>query len=440
MGGDIIVALGQATVDGHTLFGHNCRLPARTALVLERIQGRAHAADERLTLHHITLPQARETLTTLGLQATGQWGYLHGLNACGVAVGCAALRTRLPCPRAGLLGSELVRLALERARTARQAADLIADLVGRHGQGWAEEQPADSAFLIADSREGFTLETAGRYWAQQEVRQVRAMSDFCTIRQDWDKVAHGLSTFAMEQGWRQDDGRKLDFAGVVAPELVQTGSPLRRWGRATLLLEEQNAHLDLAFFRRMLGDHYEGCDDEADPILPGRGVPPLCLHPRSPDSPMTGSSLVLRLGGAMEHGRVAWCCPGPPCIGVYLPVLLDGELPQAFTSGAAHGKMRQLMNNLGVSRSLWDLARDSLGRLQARIDQEADEFILEARNVGQHEAEKEQGRRATLFMQHILERFEETLAGVMRQRLTRNFAMPGWQQEAESSASVKVGR
>jgi secernin len=433
MGGDMIVAINRATVDRHTLFGHNCRQPARAVLLVERSQGRAHAPDERLTLHRVALPQARETLTTLGVQILGQWGYLHGLNACGVAIACTVLRTRLASHEAGLLGSELVRLALERAHSARQAADLIGDLVSRYGQCCVDVHPADSAFLIANCQEAFTLETAGRFWAQQEVRQVRAMSDFCTIRQDWDKVAHGLAACAMEQGWRQDDGSKLDFAGVVAPELIQTGSPLRRWGRATLMLEEQNGHLDLPFFRRLLGDHYEGCDDEADPILPGRGIPPLCLHPRSPDAPMTGSSFVVRMGGPAERGQAAWCCPGPPCLGVYLPLLLQGELPEMMASGNAHLRMRQLMNHIGVSRSAWDLVRDSLGRLQARIDQEADEFILEARAADQHKSEKEQTRRATLFMQHVVEQFEETLTGLMRQRPTRTVALAAPFQEAPST-------
>lgn len=440
MGGDMIVALGRATIDGHTLFGHNCRLPANTALVLERSQGRSHAPDERLPLVRLTLPQARATLATLGLRIAGQWGYLHGVNVCGVAIGYSALRTRLASSEGGLLGTELVRLALERASSARQAVDLIGDLVSRHGQGSGDDQPADSAFLIVDGREAFTLETAGRYWAQQEVRQVRAMSEFCTIRQDWDKVAPGLAACAMEQGWRQDDGSKLDFAGAVAPELAQTGSPLRRWGRATLMLEEQNGHLDLPFFRRPLGDHYEGSDDEVDPILPGRGVPPLCLHARSPEALMTGGSVVARVGSAMEKAMVAWCCPGPPCIGVYLPVLLQGELPEAMASGNAHTRMRQLINHVGVNRSLWDLTRDSLGRLQARLDQEADEFIVEARNAGQRETEKELGRRASLFMQHIVEQFEETLAGLMRQRPMRMPAAAGSVREMASSGSVKVSR
>jgi secernin len=440
MGGDMIVALGRATVDGHTLFGHNCRQPGRVALCLHRSPGKAHAPDERVSLHRAVLPQARETLTTVGLQALGQWGYLHGFNVCGVAIGCTALRTRLACDAPGLLGIELVRLALERAHTARQAVDLIGDLVSRHGQGSTDENPIDSAFLIADGREAFTLETAGRFWAQQEVRQARAMSDFCTIRQDWDRVAHGLAACAMEHGWRPDDGSKLDFAGIAAPELVQTGSPLRRWGRATLLLEEQNGHLDLAFFRRLLGDHYEGCDDEADPVHPGRGLPPLCQHPRTPDAPMTGSSLTARINESAGTCHVAWCCPGPPCIGVYLPILLDGELPEAFASGSAHLRIRQLMNHVGVNRGLWDLARDSLGRLQARIDQETDEFILEASAAGQRETGKERNRQAVFFMQHILERFEETVAGLMRQRPLRTGGIAGPLQEIPERTAVQSGR
>jgi secernin len=441
MGGDMVVALGRAAVDGRALFGHNWRQPGRAAIALHRACGRAHAPDERVQTDHLILPQARETVTALGVQTPGQWGYPHGVNAHGVAAGCTSLRTRLACDEPGLLGTDLVRLALERSRTARQAVDLIGDLVSRHGQGCLDRGAAsDNAFLIADGREAFALETAGKFWVYQEVRQVRAMSDVCTVRQDWDGIAHGLAGCAIEHGWWRDDGSKVDFAGVVAPETALTGSPLRRWGRATLLLEEQNGHLDPAFLRRLLSDHYEGCADEVDPLWGGRGTPPLCLHARSPDALITCSSLVAQLDAPGHKMWVAWCCPGPPCTGIYLPILLVGDLPVAFTSGALHAHMRRLLNHIGGNRGLWDLAHDTLGRLQARIDQETDEHVADATRAGHEGVGVESCRQATLFMQHCLELFDETVNGLLRQRPKRPAERAAAPTEIPVDEVVKVGR
>ena len=100
---------------------------------------------------------------------------------------------RLDAP--GLTGCDLVRLALERGPTARQALEALTSLIARHGQGSfaeADDNP-DSAILIADAHEAFLVEASGTGWVCQEVREVRAASDVCTVRQDWDAIAPGLA-------------------------------------------------------------------------------------------------------------------------------------------------------------------------------------------------------------------------------------------------------
>src|SRR5258707_1375022 len=46
MGGDTVVALGRATVDGHTLLGHNSDRPVGESQVLCHTPGRSHSAGE----------------------------------------------------------------------------------------------------------------------------------------------------------------------------------------------------------------------------------------------------------------------------------------------------------------------------------------------------------------------------------------------------------
>lgn len=439
MASDMVVALGKTTADGRSLFGHNWGRPSLANRRLLRIPGRTFAFGEKVQTPYLDLPQARQTLTTLGCQSLGQWGFHHGVNEQGVAIGCTALRTRLVCERPGLTGPDLVRLGLERSATARQAVDHITELIVRHGQGaFSGQQGAaehDNAFLIADGREAFALEASGSFWVYQEIQQVRAMSDVSTIRQDWDGIARGLASEAISRDWWPGDGSKLDFATAVVGGLAADTSALRRWGRATLLLEEQNGHIDLAYLRLLLSDHYEGTEHEVDPLETSVGPSPLCQH--EGDS-MTAASLVASLGGP----PLAWCALGPPCTSVYFPIFLDGELPRFWSleeaphAGTIGSRTQQLLGTLGSNPERWALVRAALGQLQARFDADTEDFLAESghhrRDGNLHEFQ----RLAELFMQHTAERFESAVEDL--HHATARRMVPGYHQESSSSARPRI--
>src|SRR5262249_4309138 len=111
MGGDAIAALGRATLNGHMLFGHNCRRAADELLEFGHIAGHSHAPEEKVETCRLALPQVRETYMLLGVQTRGEWGLHHGVNDQGVAAGWTRPRTRLGREAPGLAGPDLVRLA-----------------------------------------------------------------------------------------------------------------------------------------------------------------------------------------------------------------------------------------------------------------------------------------------------------------------------------------
>ena len=227
MGSDIVVALPSATTNGAALFGQNCTRHISQGLALRRVPGREHPAGEVIRFGSLALPQVRQTFTVLGVHSPDVWGFLGGVNEHGVCVGQTTIRTQLAEPQAILTGCDLVRLALERGISARQAVDCLMDLVTRHGQG---DNGADHVFLVADGHEAFVLETAGSHWALQVVGAVRAVSEVCLLRQDWDRLSRGLADIAISTKWWPDDGSKLNFAGVVAPNSTDHAAALRRWG------------------------------------------------------------------------------------------------------------------------------------------------------------------------------------------------------------------
>jgi hypothetical protein len=400
MASDIVVALGRATAEGHMLFGYNSNRAAGEGPGLMCVGGRAFAPGEAVCARHVQLPQVRQTYSVLAAVAPGHAGYTHGVNDHGVAAGVTSVHTRLGGSATGLTGPELVRLALERAVSARQAVDVVTDLVARFGQCGPDGND-DSALLLADGREAFVVETAGRYWAEQVVGSVRAVSDFCGLRQDWDRIARGLADEVIGRGWWPSDGSKVDFAGAVGREHGAGAAGLRRWGRATLLLEQQSGQVDMRFLRRLLADHGDR----------PAAAPSLCRHGDGAGEVATACSMVVEAGlaGALP---VAWCSFGPPCLGVWFPLFLVAELPVEFAAedgGGCRVWRRSLRLAAEVERSPESAkaVRQAMAAVQERFDQEGREFLVEAAALAGRADGARLARLAGSLMQHHVERWEE---------------------------------
>jgi hypothetical protein len=429
----MIVALPRATVDGHTLFGHNSNRPASEGQALVRVPGRVFAAGEVVRTRHREVPQVRRTYSVLGNRPGSLWGYLHGINEHDVAIGVTSIHTKLwneDLRQKRLSGTDLVRLGLERSTSAHQAVEVVTDLIGRFGQGGdfestvegddPEEVRHDNAFLIADAREAYVLEACDTHWALQEVGAVRAVSDFCHLHQDWDRISRGLADLVIARGWWPANGSKLDFARAVAHEGVDQAPGLYRWGHATLLLEQHNGQIDAPFLRGLLADHFEPsrpppspgrADEDASPWGSPPHTPCLCRHAFG-SAPGTAGSMVAHLASVPGQLTVAWCALGPPCAGVYFPLVLEGDLPAAFLAeGPGGSRMWQQMQRLGGACRR-ERIRAGFAGLQERFNQEVREFLAEAAPLKQIGATEELSRLAGSFMQHAVECFEEITSGI----------------------------
>jgi secernin len=413
MASDMVVAVGTATVNGHTFFGCNSHGPAGACQTLTLNPGRAFALGEMVQAEHLQLPQARQTYTVLGGQPLNTWGYRLGINEHQLAVGCTSWCSKMPCAEPGLTGTDLVRLALERCRGARQAFDLIVGLLSRHGQGVFSQGggkgEADHIFVLADATEACVIEAAGSFWASVECNEARAVSDLGLIRQDWHRLAPGLAEHVIGKSWWPDDGSKLDFGASLAVDTTGTDSALRRWGRATLLLEQHNGRIDAAVLRRLLSDHYEGTRAEVDPLAPA-GPTPLCRHATRANPSATNASFIAEMTAEADSVPMAWCAFGPPCMSVYLPIFLEGELPEALSRNSAPGslwwRMQATVNAMREDGAHRARLRSSFAQVQARFDQEAEEFRIEAVALKRNGEQDVLRRQAGLFMQGHVEQLE----------------------------------
>lgn len=388
MGCDMVAALGQATVNGVSLFGLNRHGPRSPWPLLRRTAGATHAPGTRLQISGHEVPQVRQTATVLGSGQPGSWGLTHGINEHKVAVGLATWTSKLVGAAPGLDGTDLVRLTLERSHSAQSAQEVLTDLIARHGQGrGGAPEERDHVYLIADPREALVIEAAGSFWAAGECQQVRAVSDTAMIRQDWQRVAPGLVAHAIAAGWWQDDGTKIDFSGSLGAHPPSHAAALKRWGRATLLLEQQNGHIDLWFLRRMLADHFEGTVRRH---VPGK----------TSMLPTLACSFLSALDPDPEALAMAWCAFGAPTQAVYFPVFLDGALPGFFAAENIVGD-GFLHLPAGLDRALHN--REELDKWQTRLDQQAEEFAAQARMLKKQGNLAQVERQATQFMADALD-------------------------------------
>jgi dipeptidase len=135
-----------------------------------------------LRTQYLTVPDAGAH-AFLGSRPAWLWGCEHGVNEHGVAVGNQKIFTsddprRLP---PALLGMDVVRLALERARSAADALVVCTSMIEQYGQGGSGEphrdEPYFSSFLVTDAREGWIIETSDRTWGARPVGSGASISN-----------------------------------------------------------------------------------------------------------------------------------------------------------------------------------------------------------------------------------------------------------------------
>jgi len=90
-----------------------------------------------------------------------------------VTIGNEAVYGREGYEDTGFLGMDYIRLGLERGRTAYEALHVVVALLEEYGQGGSADRITPrsyhNSFIIADPREAWVLETAGRYWIAERV-------------------------------------------------------------------------------------------------------------------------------------------------------------------------------------------------------------------------------------------------------------------------------
>ena len=389
MGCDTLVAMAPATRDGITLFAKNSDRPPRECQRVVQLPRHRHPSPGRVRCLYLDIPQVEETAAVLGCGPWWLWGLEHGLNEHRVAIGNETVFAREPLGSTGLLGMDLVRLGLERARTAGEALAVITGLIETHGQGGSGHVhvnwPYHNAFLIADPGEAWILETSGRHWASRRVGETGNVSNGLALGTDWERGSPDLTAFAIAHGWWSFERGRLDFTAAYADD---TGVPpnlcAARRERASALLAEARGHLTPAALRTILRDHYETGPVHAPRAFDDPHFFSLCMHADPLDN--TTAAMVATLPDDPAAPATAWLCLGSPCVGAFVPCWIEGQVPEVLTRGGAESgrespwwRMRELLTlverDFGrfapLVRARWDAFEARLAREVTAVEDEA---------------------------------------------------------------------
>ena len=147
---------------------------------------------------YLSIPQVSSTYAVLLSRPVWMWGAEIGVNEHGLCIGNEAVFTKGAYGKTGLTGMDLLRLALERCRTAKEAVDCIIQLLQQYGQGgncgYDHDFYYDNAFLIMDRTALYVLETCGKEWVCKQYQQA-SISNRLSIGADGDFYSGAVCDF-----------------------------------------------------------------------------------------------------------------------------------------------------------------------------------------------------------------------------------------------------
>lgn len=323
---DTILAPPSSTAEGAMLFGKNSDRQRNEAQIIEFHPAASHAAGVAVDCTYIAVPQAPRTKAIVICRPFWMWGAEMGANTAGVVIGNEAVHAQTGAQEEpALLGDDLVRLALERASTAAEAVDVIVRLLERYGQGGNNGHLTPSffnnAFIIADPREAFVLETVGRDWLLERVDAPRSMSNRYSIDGPILRKSTGLDGRLAEYGWA--DGEPESYADVLAnPNREHLGHAGARRRCSTALLRAQAGALDVAAMMAILRDHGFGEASHLQWAADACIRKAVCMHAGASDSP--GQTTGTMVSEIFERGSVHWVTgTSAPCTSISKPLFLD---------------------------------------------------------------------------------------------------------------------
>jgi dipeptidase len=206
--------------------------------------------------------------------------------------------------------------------------------------------------LLADPREAWVLETAGRYWAAEKVRDVRSISNGLSIGNSFERCHQELIEHARQKGGCKD-ADKFDFARCYKDPLYThfSGSDSRS-GICRQELEKRRGSIDEAVLMDILRTHHASVEGKQ---YQKSSLKSVCMHAGGLIGDHTTGSYVAALG---ETSCNYWITgASTPCLAVFKPFWFMNNNPVAFSEDRQdeainYWQKRELFHRMVISRQI----------------------------------------------------------------------------------------
>lgn len=301
--------------------------------------------NSKLKVTYIEVPEHPHTYEVFLSKPFQMWGAEMGVNEHGVAIGNEAVFTKIPFEKKnnGLTGMDMIRLSLERKKTAKEALFYIIELIEQYGQdacGGYENKNFyyHNSCLIVDKKEAYCLESAGKFWAYKKLNSFYNISNGLTLTDNYDEIHKDAINFAEEKNWYKNN-QTFNFSLAFSDRFYTYFSKcqLRREITKKISLKEKINVMDCI---KTLQSHGDNKDDRLD------SMESICLHSgglRSP-SETTGSMIVI-----LRDSLITTWLTGTshPCLSLYKPLFFGTDTLKYFKEPTAQ-----------KDESLWWLAEE----------------------------------------------------------------------------------
>lgn len=329
---DTIIIPAEMSSDGTTIFAKNSDREPNEAQKIVKIPAKDHSKNENLKCTYINIPQVKQTNAIVISKPFWIWGAEMGVNEYGVAIGNEAVFTKVKYEKSkSLIGMDLLRLGLERAKTSIEAISVITDLLEEYGQsgdcGFGHKLHYHNSFIIADPKDSWVLETAGKHWIAKKIKDVYSISNCLTIHNDWDLISSDLVNYTIKKGWCKSEN-DFDFANSFSDHIFTKFSDSHnRRNRTMELLRSKKRNILIKDVFSILRDHGDNGSNNwrPDEKISGANV---CMH--ASNGPIrisqTVGSFVSYLHSKNPVNFVT--ATAAPCTGIFKPIWIDIELPE----------------------------------------------------------------------------------------------------------------
>lgn len=368
---DTLVALSDVTQKGSVIFAKSADCEVNEANAIVRIPRQKHVKREAVRVTHLVIPQAEETYEVFLTKAFWTYGAEIGINEYGLAMGEEAVyTTEMQEEKDGVIGPDLVRLGLERARNCQEAIQVMTELLETYGQGGSAELKGnshfDSSFLMADTKEAYILETAGRNWAVRKIESFDSISNLLTITDNYTRCS-----ITAKSG-------ELDWAKKFAlPEYPPNLGSVERQSVTYNMLRENRGKITVKTFFDIMRHHGEGYHPAK-----AEAHRNICVHAGPQENRWWQADGVM-VSEVDEHGIVAWVTgTSGTCVSIFKPVFLGVELPDIGPLPTEHFDPRALWwkHELLHRRAMADFDR-LVPEIREDFDQIEAQFLKEVETV-----------------------------------------------------------